>query len=581
MTLPYTPATVTDEARAFFDAYEALPEEERVHSLRELSAQLNVPMSVAFRWVHVYRPQSVRAGGDWPYDGATPVPPSLSDSAERALAARDEEAETEVAGIALSEVEQAATRTDATMDALLAGGSASRIQLTGGVARADSKALYLADRDQYVVFLDPRKPPIVVERDTHEAMLMAYSDWDGYPVKVSDICEQTGLTPAEFTKYRAVFGWNRSTPPVSAAQLAHMSDDEVITQLADMREESSRMKWAEVQRRDEARDAGHWRNLRAAVLDHFRETLDRVAAVPFRTPELTVDAASTESHTLLIPLNDWQVGSFAHQSELRLGRQFDREVFERMIDDYVVQLSGYVDRTDVVWGRPVITLLGDLIHGLVGETIHGTKLGRHMREFDWEQAEVCLDALYRVCDAVVALFGEFKLISLPGNHEGYVAQIMAEALKQRYRNYDCEFVIPRCRTHQCMIGSSYFTFDHGASPDSNTKGGKIPRSGPARDNAIRTLVMARPDLMTQAKAERGGVYFVMGDQHHTIDESPAGVELIKLPALPSGDRYADENLWHSRPAQAVLLVAPKGLAHMERFYFDNERVFPEGAYTEG
>lgn len=555
----------------FFDALKK--EGENPGSIRKVSTELDIRLDKALEWFYLTRPASINAGKNWPYGDAEQEAYVEKDSIKKAEAQREAdlaEEQTEAESVSIKDIKALAEDKD-DISAGLGVSSVVALENTKPVARTDSKAIYLEDKEAYLVFLEPRKPPVYVTQETHRAMRGAYSNWNNHPVKASDIAKTVGLTPSEFLKYKSIFGWTRDMAPMTDPEMAALSEEEVIATLSDMKTSAVQRRWDKINSRIDARDAHKWRDLKHTVIDELSEAIKEASVLPKQEAKLKLNKKKTDKKTLLIPLNDWQVGAYAKQEKLRYGQQFDADVFRAIIDDYIDKLDRYVAREDALtsWNKPVIALLGDLIHGMIGETVHGTKLAKTMHLFDWEQVRVCLEALYKICDHVVDLFGGFELISVPGNHEGYVAQVIAEALKQRYSNFDCSFAIPENRTYQRMIQNSYFTFDHGASPESQVHGGKIPRGGHARDSIIKSLIATRADLLAKAKENKAGVYFVMGDQHHVIDESMTGVEIIKLPALPTGDIYADENSWYSRSSQAVLLIGDDGVDHMQRFYFDN------------
>lgn len=577
-----TPESIR-KARSLFDIYDKLPDVEKHTKLKELSKQLDIRWSTAWRWVNVTRPSQSSSGDSWPYyEDTEDVPQVNPGDSEVAVNKKlyGKEApkpieDTSVPTTDIASLKKAASLDNANFDTQLAHANIIALQAEPIIARADKRAVYVQEQDTYYVFLNKTKPPLLVPRHQHEYMLSAYSDWDGHAVASTDIAKTVGLTLAEFNSYKTLFGWTRKTMPITKPQIATMSVDEAIEELTLMKETAIQSKWEEQSKRDDVRDAKKWRNFKSSILGEVTKLVEQTTAVPFHEPHLTV--RDDGDYSLMLPLNDWQIGSYANSEVLRFGRTFDVDTFNLMIDDYVYQLQQYLDRNaNASWNVPYIVILGDILHGMIGETVHGTKLSKHMREFDYEQVRIAIDGLIKIADTVVAHFGTAKIIGLPGNHEGYISTLLAEVLAQRYRDNNVELVAHNNRTHYEMIGCSLFVFDHGASPDSGIKGGKIPRSGRNREVMVKDLVYARADMVADARAQRGGVYFVMGDQHVTIDEQMTGVEFLLLPSIVSGDVYADQNGWYSRPAQSLMLIDHNsGLKHSERLYFDNKRVFPD------
>lgn len=558
-------------ARSFFDIYD-----HNRYTVRETAAKVGVSFDDAWAWVYIIRPRAEAIGNPWPYydeeDDADEFETELfSEPVDEEDSAVDKDA------VEAETVVLQASTDEHNLSARLTALNMKTLEDAEPVESVPGKAYYHAEHDAYLVYLTNKNKLLKVPRQTHNEIKRAYSNYDGNPVKTEDIARRVGITRTELMKYKRAFGWTRASIPLTEKEMASMSAEEAAKQVASLREAAVADKIADRFSKEDKRDARKWRELKTAVLDEFKEVilnlpaLQAVDATVERLPE------SDASYSLICPFNDWQIGSYADGGKLRFGRQYDAYVVQRMIDDYRFQFKRYLSRNaGAQWGLPWVTLLGDILHGIMGETVHGTKLSKTMREFDWKQIKLALKHLTHITDTIVKTFGGIRLIVLPGNHEGYVGHLFGEVLAERYQNYDVELIEHRARTHFAMIGNSLFVFDHGASPDSSVTGGRIARNGARRDVQIKDLVYSRADLVDKARRSRGGVYFVMGDQHHTIDESMASVELIKLGALPSGDHYSDENGWHSRPMQGVLLVDHScGLAHFERFYFDNKRVFPD------
>ncbi|RME26195.1 MAG: hypothetical protein D6800_06660 [Candidatus Zixiibacteriota bacterium] len=546
-----------EQAKRLFDRLKSLSEKEIDLKLHLVAAELGIEYEDAFQWVYVTRPVSVSHGGNWPYDEDEDEPVADQDPYDlipQVSLAEPLELESGTYDLSPEEIES--------------------VQSLGRVVRLGRRVVYDSRTDMYIVTLPRRTAPYLVPRKLHEEAQRAYSNADGRPVSASQVARMLGLTPSEFVSYRTAFRWRRDMLPLSAVEMSRLSPQEAAERVLEVKERAVRDLLEDAQQKQDADDAKKWRNFKAAALDYLRESVSDVFRLEPENIRPILTTSRYPTARLIIPLNDWQVGSFASKKSLRLGDDFNADVFREMIKLYQEELIRYVQHLRVDWGAPYVVLLGDLFHGLTGETVHKTQLAHSMREMGKQQLDITLDALRQICDTIVELFGPIHLISLPGNHEGWAAQFLGYVLKERYEHIrGCSFHISDSRTYHTLIDGSYYTFDHGASPESGVRGGKLARGGAKLHDQVKALVMARPDLLAEARRQRGGVYFVMGDQHHTLDESSTGVEIIKLPALPSGDLYADENLWYSRPAQAILYHTPSGLGHMHRIYLDH--VFKE------
>ena len=574
----------------FFERYDSL-EHRPLEAAYRIGSELGLDRGQVFRWLRFVRPACRAVGYDWPQE----EPPAGLETTDGWRVASDgrlvraDGLDEEEPGEELEELRQelrrrleahqeplpsdehfydprtpeqvAAESTDAQAVGLVA-----EMAVVPRVERLDSPLYYDEQRDAYIVYLRPRRPPLVIPRETDRWMRRAYSRWCGYPMRVELIATAVGMTVEEFSRYRSLRGWRRDMNPLDARETVYMDRQSLEEELARLEEVSLRRHMLFDRLSKLEQDARKWRELEVSLVEAVRGALADVAS--FR-PAAPVHPAEDEGeHVLILPLNDWQIGARAPAEEQRFGGEFSLSVAERLVEDYLRQLRAYVERQRVRWGVPRLVLLGDLLHGLTGTTVHGTALHRYMDAFDWDQFRAAMRLLVRVADEVMRIFGRARIIALPGNHDGALGQVMGELLFQRYRNVLSEedVAIGAGRTHYEMVGASLFVFDHGASPSSGVSGGRIPRKRRYYEVSVKDLVLARPDLVAEVRRRGGGIYFVMGDQHYALDEQMTHVEMIKLPALVTGDVYADHNGWYSRAAQAVLLVGPRGLCHMERFY---------------
>ena len=608
-----------EKARDFFKRYDALEPGDRNPSLNTIAEDVGIDRSTAFRWTRFVRTAAQEAGYEWPFINSDGSPLTPSEKVAEFNVLVDpwsddvEDIEREIEAIGSPELKalyeqlkrrktqpalpddtsdhdnrlpQQVVREHEEAGDILDGLAAGTIALAEGcpqVRRLADKAvsteeLAALEEEGFLVYLSQKQGPLFVPHEADVWMRKAYSNWDGYAMRVPDIVEAVGMTEYEFRKYRSIRGWTRTMNPLTPQQMVNLEVEEIEDEIIRLKEAAVRQRLKERERKEDAKDAQKWRDIKGSVVETMRDVIGDIPSIHLGQTPVVRPLKDEGRYRLILPLNDWQIGSHASGEALRFGKEFSSEIADRMVDDYVRQLGEYLDRNSgAEFGQPIICLLGDILHGLSGETMHGTKLAKHMRDFDWDQMRRAVELVNRIADVVMSCFGEMKIITLPGNHDGAAGQVLGEMIYQRWRLElsPSDYIAPANRTVYEMIGNSLFVFDHGAGYDSGVHGGKLARNGARRDVQIKDLVFARADLVHEARQRGGGVYFVMGDQHHTIDESANGIELIKLPALPSGDVYADHNGWYSRPAQAVLMVDEEtGLRHMERFYFDNQLVFP-------
>ena len=88
------------------------------------------------------------------------------------------------------------------------------------------KYVYNGTSDSYVTMLKCRPKPLVMTGTKFRAMKKAYSDWDGNPSTINEICRRFAIPRDQFIELKAIHGWTHEQEPYTREEvMAREVDD--------------------------------------------------------------------------------------------------------------------------------------------------------------------------------------------------------------------------------------------------------------------------------------------------------------------------------------------------------------------
>lgn len=408
-------------------------------------------------------------------------------------------------------------------------------EISGVRVRKAEAYRYDADADEYETFVPSLKAWVHTSGEAHREILRRYSNWDGAPESVLEICRATGMGRSTVTQYLRAHGITHSAAPVSVEQVLSDDIDELAQDVAAQRFAALD---ARVQRRAQAdleRDAERWRRFHASVLDHLEGRIE-----PVRLPR---PSASVHGSDVWIGACDWHVGKRPHGREGSLDEQEET---------LAATCAAAIDTARGL--RPVsrwsVYLGGDLLHadtyGL--QTTRGTLQGAQAVGDLYAHVDVAIRVVCGLVDEA-ARSAPVRVVWVPGNHDRVSSYAVAVALAQRYRHSEAVEVDARRGPHKYVRS--------GTVPVLLSHGDGIKR----KDYASHLAAECSPDGELAGCDIRRGLA-LEGHYHHekTSRDSVSGVDVLTL-ASP-----AEEDDWHvhrgytlSRRAMTLVFVGPRGL----------------------
>jgi len=320
-----------------------------------------------------------------------------------------------------------------------------------------SKRGYYYDGDQGLYVTHTPNAPgglTILHKPEHERLIRLYSNWDGNPQTINQICAEFLWSRPQFDDYKRAHGITHDKEPFSREELLEKSVEEMEEEvLQSTRQQLNRsVALAKQRQRDEA--AANWLEFEKVVLNKL---LEAVGDMPKRyvVPKLKMEHP-THRHLLLVSPADLHWGMLAWEGETI--DPYDRKEAERRLFYHVNQC---VNRLRERPERVLLILGNDWFHVDAGkpETRKGTPV-----DIDGRPADIVRSGCYLAAKLVDSLrqIAPVDIKVIPGNHDVHNSLCVRLFLEARYAeiadvNVD---VSDRSRSYY-RYGQTLMGFDHG------------------------------------------------------------------------------------------------------------------------
>lgn len=420
--------------------------------------------------------------------------------------------------------------------------------------------VYNEAEDKYIVYLRTASKHIVVPGERHRSMLRAYSNWDGNPATINEICRNFEFPRAWFIEYKTLMGWTHDREPISNEELKTKNEDEIVDDLLQRKRFAVYQRFQKEDWKATQVDATKWREFQTKQFDPFKEALDSFKPPAFNTTPVLINPDPGASNWFVCGCFDWQVGACADGKYLFRQKEWSTELAKKSIEKFAYQVVYDISTRKQSFKGCEILLGGDLHHGFNGHTVKGTRLEVDtLRE---DQFDAILQGIVYFIGTMYQVFGKVNVRAVRGNHDGFDFYPVMKAAEAYFRSTpDIKFHIYTTRTAAFRVGPVLLLLDHGAS---DVYKAPVPRKGKERESYIQSLLLAHPEMLTGVKQK----IFIQGDKHHYEQLEFNDFETFMFGALPLGDKYADNLNLHSRPRQNCLLINDNGVKEVLHYYFD-------------
>lgn len=412
----------------------------------------------------------------------------------------------------------------------------------------------------YVVYSKSIGRNITIKESTHKAMMKAWSDaLTGSKMTAEEMSHNFNIPVDVFNDYKNAFGWDHGMLPVSEEDMASKDDEHIIKGLVEDRAFALTQKYNKEEWKAVQDEADKWRRLKARSYDPLQDILNNYQ--PKVLPELYLNnpiaKVDYSNDVLVVGLSDLHFGLKCDESTVLGAGAYNKVVAVARLKKYMDQL---VSRLITFKYKKVIILgLGDLLHGIEGTTIKGTKLECDM--IGEEQFDTTMDALIAFIATLYKYTKSVEVHSVRGNHDGVNNYFLLQAVSKFFVGYDhISFTNNKAKMAFVRSGNVMIIMDHGNSADNKAR---TPTTELGMENYVNTIISQNHHLMHGVTQK----IFVQGDLHHWENVEKKGFEYFIFPSLVgSDDKYSNDMGFYSRPSQRCLVLDENNVKEILNFY---------------
>jgi predicted phosphodiesterase len=376
---------------------------------------------------------------------------------------------------------------------------------------------YNRDSDTYITFLDSAPKPILMPGVKHRAMVRAYSNWDGQPSTINEICRQFDFPRQWFHEYKQVHGWTHDKEPFTDEEVRDRPTGELVEESLQMKRQSLFRKFAKREWQETQVAAEKWWDFEQSVMQPLFEHISNNA--PRYQPALLDLKPSTNPFAVIFAAFDIHYGKGAWRDET--GESFSRQECHDLLMHHTAALGTDVARYG--WPERIIVPIGsDWFHVDNGEheTSHGTR-----QDMDGTFAQMLMEGTELAVEYIDYLrqIAPVTMIAVDGNHDRAASLTMAMYVRAWFRqSEDVTCIVQPTPRQYAEYGNTLLGFCHGDSMKVAQLAGMM--ASEAREAWGRTQNRA----------------WFTGHLHHEVVRELDGIVQYQLPSLSAVDR------WHKR-----------------------------------
>lgn len=370
------------------------------------------------------------------------------------------------------------------------------------------------DCGTYHTFSNTKCLVTVSEQDL-KAMKRAYSDYDGQPSTVGEICDKFRLTSDEFDLIRRTRKWTHASPPFLDEEFRTGDPSELLEEALAHTKRSFSRKLAAKQRAAAAKAAHKWWHLEEGLKAFISDLAEGVEFVkpPHRRPALSDDRPL---NALVFP-TDLHYGKLGHAE---LGKNAGGAAVakarlevhcEALLSSAVAAGAGSVTLCVGSDGLNADNMAGLTTKGTPqsNDGYMGTLAGR------WLRMNV------QLVESARAKFGQVDVRLVKGNHDRFVSHMLISTLALVFES------TPGVTVHTEVAEYQFWRW--GRCMIMGTHGDGLCKT----NDLARVMSTHRPDLWGECPYR----YAIRGNLHHVHDDEGAGIRNILFPSLSVEDEY--------------------------------------------
>jgi len=395
----------------------------------------------------------------------------------------------------------------------------------------DKNFVYNEDDDKFI-FMTREFGNIVRPGRWVKSLVKAYSDWDGEPETITEVCRRFGITRGVFNAIKSILGLTHDHEPFTPVEVENKSPEEMAMEAHQMKRFQTKVEFDKLDWKETQKEAKQWRQLKQSIIDEVNIEAPAIIVEPIEPTGKDVEVEDIVLHTA-----DWHNGALA--KGLPNVPDFDHEILKGHIHKMVDLV-----RTDFPESRVHLHFGGDIM-----ETVTGMNHPDSWKNIEpgYYGSKAILSSEQLLLNLITGLQAH-SMRAVTGNHgrltsdrkkdhSGEAELIIYEHLRQRLPGIDIQYSETEAIQ---IVGGIGYLLSHG----------HLRLSGKSEQNIIQAII----------RKFNKPVDFVLYEQgHEHARDIKADTNLFRhlvMPALFTGHDYNERNGYGQLAGFLVSYVHP-------------------------
>ncbi len=400
--------------------------------------------------------------------------------------------------------------------------------------------VYQEDLDSYVFFLSGYNKPITLSGDKIRSLKRRYSNWDGNPDSINQICRAFQLPRSLFSKIRRALGWTHDSEPFTDEEILGRSEDGMIDELLQGKKFVIEQSYEKKKLAQTNKDADKWLKFQMGVLnpffDYFEQDREEITSVE----RLNLNNSNVGEYACVISPFDFHFGKYAWDSET--GNTYNREIAQDLLMKHTKDLLEDVQHYNIE--KFIVPVGSDYFHI---DTMHGSTTKGTPQDTDGTLTQIMFEGSYLMVKFIDMLrqIADVGIMVAPGNHDMVLSYSLLLFLQGYYRHTDDVSVTQTLTLRQyTKYGNTVIGITHGDG---------------AKSKDLPGLMVNESGYPITKDVNR--IWFT----GHLHSEKVVEVQHVKLYQMPS---LAGKDRWHAakgytsiRGMATYLICKQRGVRH--------------------
>lgn len=314
--------------------------------------------------------------------------------------------------------------------------------------------VYNPETDTYTTFTRVTAPkPMVLSGDKHRAIISAYSNWDGEPATINQICREFQIPRPWLVEYLRIHGVTHDSEPFSREEIEGRDVEDMVEEALQAKRQSLYRKYEVAKWRETQAAADKWHAFEETVLTTLLDRFTGREAA--EVPRLSMKPAAKD-YCLIMSPTDFHWGMYSWRGEVNDPYDFDTAE-GRLIEhteNIVSQLPGRPEKI-------LYTIGSDFFH-VDGDTNHTTK--GTPQDIAGTPTEILVTGTklnIRYID-LLRQIAPVEIVFLPGNHDQMNTRALMLVIASHYHGVD-DVSVNETYKHRVYLkyGNTLMGFHHG------------------------------------------------------------------------------------------------------------------------